>query len=317
MIPDDAGCGLQHREPLSRGSLGVHFADRLDARAFTQALHALPEGRGRQIQRQPETCGETDHRAWAPSRQRDGGRQGHGAQGEERAPGLREHDDDGEERRASESQHAGGAPTTCTGPERERRPEQQNGMGGEIVRITVDERTDGASEKGVTVEIVDEGRASRKQDVAQQHEHDEKTDLSTCTQGVHGHERYQEDLPVFDERLFDRLWVEGHRIPNESPHRPGDKQPQERRYAKGRALHKQTAQGEDHHDRPDWEAARDDGEQIRQEKDERGRPCDLPGALSRRRLVCADRRHARGPRLRTDLNAHPSGRQQLRNPPTS
>ena len=53
MIPYNAACGLQHRKSLSCGSLGIHLPDRLDTRAFTQALHAVPKGGGRQIQGKP------------------------------------------------------------------------------------------------------------------------------------------------------------------------------------------------------------------------------------------------------------------------
>ena len=101
---------------------------------------------------------------------------------------------------------------------------------------------------------------------------------------------------MLGESVPDHLRVAGHRIPHEGPHRPGDEQEQERRYANTPALQKQTAKGQDHHDRPDGEPAGEDGEQVAQQQDERGRP--LPGALSRR-LLCSDRRHVRGPQVRT------------------
>ena len=50
-------------------------------------------------------------------------------------------------------------------------------MGGEIVRIAVNERANGAPEQGVPVDIVHQRGAGGKQDVAHEHDEDEKMDL--------------------------------------------------------------------------------------------------------------------------------------------
>ena len=170
MILHHAHCVLQHRKPLAGGSFRIHFADRRDAGGLAQPFHALPKRGGGDVQRQPEECSERDHRPGSASREREGGRQGRGDQGQQSAPGLREHDDDDERGGACQPDPAKQAATSRTSPDGEGRPEHQDCEGCEIVWVLVRNRANGSSEQRVAGDVPHEGGARREQEVAHEHE---------------------------------------------------------------------------------------------------------------------------------------------------